>query len=135
MPKAVLVFVDTQSPKPIEIKLDQYGGAAVDWAMAPNPPPVGERVNLKVRIANRTVDNQGFIDETPVYGTTVTLSGSGSWHLYSDNPQYTDVDGSVTFEMSCRQAGSQPMSVVLDNGDTTALDLPACVDTTASSGE
>lgn len=135
MAKATVVFVEQTNPKPIVLKLAQFGGAVVDWAMAPTPPPVDQRVNLKVRIANRTVDAQGFITETPVYATTVVLSGGGRWQLYSQNPQYTDTDGSVVFEMACLQAGPQPLTVQLENGETKTLDLPPCFDPSSTAGE
>jgi hypothetical protein len=134
MSKAALVFVERSNPKPVVLRLERFDGAVVDWAMAPNPPPVEERVNLKVRVATRTVDSQGYIDASPVYGTSVTLSGAGRWRLFSENPQYTDTEGAVVFELSCREAGPQPLSVILQNGESKTLELPACVDTTVSTG-
>jgi hypothetical protein len=135
MSKAVTVFLEQPNPKPVVLKLAQFGGAVIDWAIAPNPPPVAERVNLKVRVSNRTVDSQGYIDKAPVYATSVTLSGGGRWTLYSENPQYTDADGSAVFELACREAGPQPLTVQLENGDTRTLDLPACVDASVSAPE
>jgi hypothetical protein len=135
MPKATMVFLEEPNPKPVVLTVQQFGGAVVDWAMAPNPPPVAEQVNLKVRVANRTVDARGFITRTPVYATSVLLSGGGRWKLYSENPQYTDSDGSVVFELACREAGPQPLTVQLENGDTKTLDLPACVDPSVTAGE
>ena len=135
MAKAVVVFVERGDPKPVVLHLERFGGAVVDWAMAPNPPPVFDRVNLKVRVANRIVDERGFITASPVSGTSVLLNGIGRWRLYSENPQYTDADGSAVFEMACREAGPQPLSVQLENGETKQLEIPACVDPTAPAGE
>jgi hypothetical protein len=135
MAKATFVFLEQPNPKPVVLTLQQFGGTVVDWAMAPNPPPVEERVNLKVRVTNRTVDSQGFIDRSPVYATSVMLTGGGRWRLYSENPQLTDVDGSAVFELACREAGPQPLAVQLENGETKTLDLPACVDTSVTTGE
>lgn len=130
MPKAVLFFLEDSRPKPVHLRLERFGGAVVDWAIAPTPPPVDERVNLKVRVATRVVNERGFIDSTPVFGTTVTLSGAGNWRLFSDNPQSTDSDGSAVFELSCREEGAQPLTVLLENGETKALELPPCFDAT-----
>jgi hypothetical protein len=135
MAKAVVVFLEQPNAKPVQLRLERFGGAVVDWAMAPTPPPVDTRVNLKIRVATRVVNDRGFIDASPVYATPVTLSGSGQWRLFSDNPQYTDTDGAVLFEMSCRETGAQPLTVQLQNGDTKVLDLPACVDASETTGE
>ena len=130
MPRARLVFVETARAAPIELRLDRYDGRRVDAAIAPDPPPVGEPANLKVRVADRGVDDRGVIRTAPRPGVSVSLTGSGRWFVTSPNPQTTGSDGSVTFRVECQDDGAQPLSVVLDGGETVPLDIAACVDLT-----
>lgn len=128
MERAQLVFVEAPKPRSVILRLDRFEGIRVDAALAPNPPSVDEDANLKVRVAQRQVGEDGRIRAVPVVGTQVVLSGSGSWSVRSSNTGFTGSDGSVTFRVVCRDAGVQPLSVVLQNGEARALELPPCFD-------
>lgn len=131
MVRAQVVFVEAGKESPVLLRLDRYEGRRVDGVIAPDPPLVDEQANLKVRVADRLVDERGIVRTTPRPGTSVRLTGSGSWFVRSPNPQTTGSDGSVTFRVECTDDGDQPLSVVVDGTETIALDLPACVDPTA----
>lgn len=131
MATAKVLFIDSTDPGAVELELDRYEGRRVEAVMAPDPPQVREPVNLKVRVADRVVDERGVIRTTPRPGISVRLTGTSSWFLLSPNPQTTGGDGSVTFRMECQDDGSQPLSVELDGAQVVPLDLPACVDPTA----
>lgn len=128
MARASVVFVEAGAPEPIELRLDRYEGRRVDAVVAPEPPAVGGQANLKVRVADRVVDDRGVIRTTPTVGVSVQLTGSGSWFVLSSNPQSTGSDGSVTFAVQCQSEGSQPLSVVLQGTETVTLSVPPCVD-------
>jgi hypothetical protein len=87
-------------------------------------------------VSDRVVDNQGIVQTTPRSGTSVTLSGSGSWAVRTSNPAVTDATGTATFRLVCRAEGDQSLSVVLDGSDVQALNVPGCVPppTTTTSG-
>lgn len=127
MERAQLVFVEAPKPKAVILRLDRFEGIRVDAALAPNPPTVDQEANLKVRVAQRQVGEDGRIRSVPIAGTQVVLSGSGSWSVRSSSTGFTGSDGAVTFRVVCRDPGVQPLSVVLDNGDVRALQLPGCV--------
>lgn len=131
MVRAEVLFIDSGEQRPVLLRLDRYEGRRVDAVIAPDPPLVDEPANLKVRIADRVVDERGIVRTTPRPGIRVRLTGSGSWSLSSPNPQTTGPDGSVTFRMTCNQEGAQPLGAVLDENETVPLDIAACVDATA----
>lgn len=126
MAQAEVVFVRAPEPDAVTLRLDRFGGVRIDTALAPSPSPVDAPANLKVRVTTREVDPGGFIRHAPVVGAAVTLTGTGSWSISSSNPTFTDAEGSALFELQCLAAGPQPLSVLLDDGTSQALDLPPC---------
>jgi hypothetical protein len=132
--KPSLVFLDSGDPqRAVPLHLDAVGGVHVDAAMAPEPPTVDEPANLKVRVAQRTVDADGVVRDSPAIDVTVGLAGTGRWSVSSSNPSITGSDGSVVFRLTCRDAGPQPLSAQLSDGTTFPLSLQACVDNTPTS--
>lgn len=123
-----IVFLESGPQRAVNIKLDSLGGVRVDSAIAPDPPLVGELANLKVRVAERTVGADGIVHDSPVVGTSVTLSGSGEWEVSSSNPSTTGDDGSTVFRVRCLDAGPQPLAATLDDGQSFALPIAACYD-------
>jgi hypothetical protein len=122
-----LVLIRDDEKRQLDFRLRGYGGRSVDTALAPSQPVVGEHVNLVVRLADRRVDDDGVVRARPVTGASVELFGQGSWSLQSPNPATTAGDGTVTFTISCRASGHQPLSVAVNGGDVTNLDVPDCV--------
>lgn len=126
MVRAQVLFVRSPQSDSVSLRLDRFDGTRVDAAIAPNPPPVGAPANLKVRVTSRQVAPDGFIRHAPVVGTSVTLAGTGSWAIATANPTVTDAEGSALYEVQCLAAGPQPLSVLLEDGTSEALELPAC---------
>jgi hypothetical protein len=127
-----VVFIESGPQRVISVKLDPVGGVRVDAAVAPDPPIVGDQVNLKVRVAERTVDREGTVRDTPQAGETVTLSDSGDWQVISPNPSATGGDGSTVFRMTCESSGSQPLFATLDSGESYPLNIQPCLERTES---
>lgn len=132
MLRAQVVFVEALEPKPVVLRVERFEGTRVDGAIAPNPPNVGERANLSVRVTNNQVDPEGKVRQTPLAGLAVTLSGSGSWAVLSANPSITGSDGVAPFVLACGDDGEQPLTAFLSNGESFPLRLPACSDPTPS---
>ena len=126
--KPEIVFLETGRQRAVSLKMEPVGGVRVDAAMAPDPPVIREPTNLKVRVAERTVDAEGVVRDTPQPGENVTLSGSGDWVVGSPNPSTTDSDGTTLFRLTCENDGPQPLFATLDSGESYALALQACVD-------
>lgn len=132
-----VVFLETIGQRAIELRVEPVGGVRVDTAVAPDPPIVDEQVNVKVRVAERTVDAEGIVRDTPLTGVSVTIGGSGDWQMDSPNPESTGGDGSATFRLTCESEGPQPLFATLGGGgaenESYALTIAPCVDPSSTS--
>lgn len=126
MLRAQVVFVEAPRASGVVLRVERFDGTRIDAAIAPSPPTVGEEANLRVRVSTRQVDAEGIIRYLPNVGISVTLSGSGAWSVQTANPTFTDAGGAATFRVVCGAAGPQPLSAVLDDGESRALELPGC---------
>lgn len=138
---STIVFLETQTTRAVDLTLAEVGGVRVDAAIAPDPPIVDEDANLKVRVAERSVDAEGVVRDTPAAGVSVMLTGNGAWSVSSSNPATTGSDGSVVYRLRCRSDGTQTLSATLEGTETYALAIAACVEreetttTTADDGD
>ena len=126
MTKPEIFFADGTGQKAIDLRLEQYGGTVVSSAMAPNPPPVNQSVNLVVRLAVRQVGADGVARPVPLQYAQVQLDGSGRWVAQSANPVLSDASGNATFRLQCLAPGRQPLRVIVDGVEEDALDVPDC---------
>jgi hypothetical protein len=124
--KPEVLFIEEGSDKPVALTLAAVGGVRVDAAIAPDPPVVGNQANIEVRVAERTVDAEGVVRDTPRESVSVGLGGSGAWELDSPSPTTTATDGTAEFRVTCQQSGQQPLFATLADGTSYALLLPAC---------
>jgi hypothetical protein len=127
-----VLFLESGPQRAVELRLEKVGGVRVDAVIAPDPPQVDQLANLKVRVAERTVDEEGVVRDVPRSGVLVELAGTGEWNVSSSNPLVTGDDGSVTFRVTCRDGGDQPLVAVLEGAQSYPLALPACVDPDAT---
>lgn len=128
-----IVFIETTGQRAVDLQVETVGGARVDVAVAPDPPIVDEAVNLKVRVAERTVDADGLVRDEPVAGATVRLDGTGDWDVDEPNPSTTGGDGSALFRATCEDSGPQPLFATFTDGSSYALAIAACVEATPTS--
>ncbi|HVE46875.1 MAG TPA: carboxypeptidase-like regulatory domain-containing protein [Acidimicrobiales bacterium] len=124
------VFIGMKETFKLDLKLDRYAGPVATAAVAPNPPVVEAPVNLVVQLSSRTVDDQGFVTSVPLFGARATLaSATGTWLVASANPTLSDTNGRARWDVRCRAAGSQPLTVTVDGGlAPLPLTLPPCVE-------
>lgn len=108
-----ILFVDAARPGALTLVLERLQALAIDTALAPDPPQVGTRINLLVRISSQIVDDEGVVRATPQSGVAVTLGTGSGWTAEPPVEANTDVDGSVTFTLVCRAAGPQALMVTL----------------------
>ena len=126
--KPEIVFLESGRERAVSLKLDAVGGMRVDAAIAPDPPIINEPSNLKVRVAERSVDTDGVVRDAPQAGEFVTLGGSGDWAVGSPNPSTTGGDGSTIFRLTCEDDGPQPLFATLETGESYALAIQPCID-------
>lgn len=119
-------FLGNTENKVVNVALTRYTGFAVSGAVSPDPPPVDDPVNLAVQLTERSVDAQGIVHGTPVAAVNLELFGSGDWQVQTANPSLSDTAGVARFRMVCRRAGQQPLSVVVGDSRSFALDIAPC---------
>lgn len=108
-----ILFVEAAGPPALALAVERFQALTIDTALAPDPPPVGTRVNLLVRISSQIVDDEGVVRATPQSGVAVALGTGSGWTSQSPAEVSTDIDGSVTFTLICRTPGAQPLMVTL----------------------
>jgi hypothetical protein len=124
--KPVVFFLGaTEHKKAVDLPLTQYTGIAVSASVAPNPPQVDDPINLVVRVAQQSVENNGVVRAAPIGNLPVELVGSGDWRVDSENPTVTDFNGDAFWQVRCRSSGSQPLAVLINN-EALPLTIPAC---------
>ena len=133
--QAVTLFLAGGETRQLQIQLQQFGGYQVSSALAPNPPVVDQPANLVVQVTAATVGQaDGVVRAQPVSGATVQLQGSSEWVVESVNPGLTGTSGEVGWQLTCTQAGSQPLQVVLADGTSYAVNsVSPCVNPVAPS--
>ena len=123
-----ILFLPATGKRDLALPLDRHGGTGVTWAVAPNPPVVGEPANLAVRVTRGVVDDRGVVRTVPVSAVPVTLAGAGQWALQSANPSLTDGTGSARWDLRCAAPGNQPLSVTVEGHGDFPLTLPPCTE-------
>lgn len=123
-----LVFVAASGTAEVSLRADRFAGAAVDVAVAPDPPVVGERANVVLRVAERTVDSEGVVRPVPRPGVEVTLAAASGWEPESPLSAVTDDAGRVTYTLVCRAAGTHGLIATVGPGQAVPLSPPECVE-------
>ena len=110
-------------------QLDLKVKAAVDYVvtsnLAPNPPFIGNPVELAVAVMTQAVDENGVVHRTPVAGAAVTLNVTGKWSLVGDPTQATEDNGRAAWQLTCTETGPQPITAIVA-GKEWPLNVPPC---------
>jgi hypothetical protein len=117
-----------------DLALTDQRGVVARAAVAPDPPYLGEDLNLAVVVATRSVDPDGVVRSVPVAGVRVELDGLGAWVLTEDAARgplqprapttseapsfpsttgFTDAAGQVRYELTCVQPGAPGLSLLV----------------------
>ena len=124
--EAQVVFVAAAAPAEIVLRVERFA-AAIDLAVAPDPPVVGELTNVLVRVTDRTVDAQGVVRAVPRAGVGVSAALGPGWASEAPPIGVTDEAGTVTFALVCRAPGRHGLVVTLAPDQIVPLDPPECV--------
>lgn len=108
-----ILFLEAGRTAELAMGVERFQASAVDTAIAPDPPFVGERANLLVRVSSQIVDDDGVVRATPQAGVGVTVTTGNGWTAASPVQVATDTAGAVTFTLVCRSPGVQPLMVTL----------------------
>jgi hypothetical protein len=119
------VFLEATETRSVTLPLARFGEPVVTAVIAPDPPPVAEPSNLKVAVTQPSVDAEGIVHSTPLPLVVVQLFAP-NWLILSDNPQFTDGAGTVTWTITCVNAGPSGMFVSLASGNLRAVNVAPC---------
>jgi len=108
-----ILFLESGRTAETALVLERFRTLAVDTAIAPDPPFVGARTNLLVRVSSQIVDDDGVVRATPKAGVEVTLATGAGWEAQSPVQADTGTAGAVTFTLVCRAPGAQPLMVTI----------------------
>jgi len=111
-----------------DLRVEEQGGVLVRADVAPEPPVVGQAVNLVALVVSRTVGADGIVRSLPVTGVTVELAGLGPWTLRDDRTATT------TTTTTTRDATSTSSSSSSTTTTTTIRSAPSSTARTDSAG-
>ncbi len=122
-----IFFLDTGQPHGVTLQLTAFNGPDIATSVNPGVLQVGQIANLLVQVTNPTVGNDGIVRDQPLVGAAVSLTNGPEWTVYNGNPQTTGTNGRVIFQISCSQAGDNPLSVSVGSAPPQPVATPACV--------
>lgn len=123
--KPEILYLQSSETKALNLRVDRYSGAVVAASIAPNPPVIGDAVNLFVRLSERRVDDAGVVRVVPLSGASADLAGSG-YQLESVNPITADGNGVAEWRLRCTSPNAA-LSVTVSGSASFPLEVPACV--------
>ncbi len=77
-------FLEDGKEHVFDLVVEAQSGLLVRADVAPDPPLLGQAVNLVAVVTDRTVDADGIVRAEPVRGISVELVGLGRWVLRDD---------------------------------------------------
>ncbi len=133
-----ILFLESGRTAEPPLVLERFQALAVDTAIAPDPPFVGQPTNVLVRVSSQVVDEEGVVRATPEAGVAVSLGIGAGWEAESPTQAETSTDGSVTFTLVCRSPGPKALMATLlapnpSSPNPQLPDPPASPPTTPSS--
>ena len=123
-----IFFLDSGQPHGMTLQLTAFNGPDIATSANPGVLQVGQIANLLVQATNPTVGNDGVVRDQPLVGAPVSLTNGPEWTVFNGNPQTTGTDGRVIFQISCQQAGNNPLSVSVGSASPQPVATPACVE-------
>lgn len=110
----------------LDLSVKQYGGTDVQWAIAPQSPLLGQRVNLVVQVSTTAVGPRGLASVEPLSGVGVRITPLGALQPPNIEERLTDADGRVLFTLTCNAVGAGDFDVLLATGEQAKIKPPGC---------
>jgi hypothetical protein len=126
--KPELLFLGGEETKALTLRMTRHQGVSVAAAIAPNPPVPTEPANLLVQVTLKSVDAGGVVRAVPIPGVRLELFATGRWTIEGSAAQASDAQGRALWRVRCGRPGEQPMSVLVGDGESLPLSLPACAE-------
>ena len=135
-PTGEVLYLRHDEERSLDLVVEAFGEPAISIAVAPDPPLLGQEVNIAVRVSARVVDADGVVRTDSLAGATVQVSTTGGWATPQPSSATTGGDGQAQFRSQCSSvAASQvhvtvraPGAVAGAPPTTASFDVPTCVD-------
>ena len=111
-----------------DLAVDSYDRTEVQWAIAPQIPYSGSKVNLVVQLSTRVVDDEGQITIVPLSGVGVSVYPTGRLVPLAVGEKLTNAEGRAVFTLRCESAGDGGLDVRLATGGQAVVTPPQCQD-------
>jgi hypothetical protein len=121
-----IVFLGSTQTLTMSLQLASFKGPNLASSISPPAPTAGQPTNLLVQVSNPTVDTDGVVRYPPAANTQVTLVDGPNWVVDGGNPQTTNGDGEVLFQITCQQGGAAPISAAVGSQPAVPLQMPSC---------
>jgi hypothetical protein len=130
-----IFFLVDGEQRNLDLNVENFVGASLAAAVAPDPPQLNEPATLVVRVARKSVDGNGVVSGTPIANAGVVLTGTPGWAVRGSSSTVTDGNGDATFTLECRSGGASQVEVAVrptptDAPQTATLDVAPCSDPT-----
>lgn len=155
MNSAEVFFLENDAERELRLVVESFTGRTVSAATTPVSPIAGQAVNLAVRVAQRTVGEDGIAREVPSPGVAVRVSATG-WTAVGagrdddedrdeedrdeedrddddtdETPAgrlvRTDANGVAVFSFRCTRATTVTVTATVgDDAETVPVDVPPC---------
>ncbi|MEY2434565.1 MAG: Carboxypeptidase regulatory-like domain [Acidimicrobiaceae bacterium] len=131
-------FLNDGDQRSLDLTVENFVGASVVAAVAPDPPHLNQPLNLVVRVARKVVDSTGVVRSQPTVNAGVALTGTPGWTVKGSPSGFTNGTGDVTFALECKSVGANQVQVVVratpsDPPQPASLEVSACTDPGATS--
>ena len=126
-PNGVVVFLPaTGAASAVALKVQHYTGTTVQTTASPNPPIIGEPVDVVVQVTTASVTGDGIIHQAPQVGSLVAITAAGQWAVDGTPVQPTATNGQVSWLATCEALGAQGLSVSVNGGGDVAVSIGSC---------
>jgi hypothetical protein len=112
----------------MSIQVSRFKGPDVATAFSPPAPRVGDPLNLAILVTSPEVGPDGVVRNPPVIGMTVVLQDHPGWTMAGSGAAVTGPSGEVVFQLTCKYAGVNPLSVAVGSEPPAAVSMPACTE-------
>lgn len=125
-------FLAADEARTVDLRVARVDAYNVTWDVEPDPPIVDLEAELVVQFTERSVDEEGRVETTPLAGMGVTLFLEEDWDTDDPAVKVTDGSGVVRWRLACRRAGRQRVEVSTSLA-VDVLDVAACIPISATS--
>jgi hypothetical protein len=122
-----VVYLSDGQVLSMAIEVSKFQGPVVSTSVSPADPVVGQAANLAVQVFSPVVGPDGVVRNPPSVATTVSLVGDPGWVVTGTSSAVTGQAGVVIFQITCRFAGDDPLSIAVGAQPPTPVQIPACL--------